>query len=978
MEPLRVRLFGYPKMECAGETVTVPRRKAVALLAYLAVTQSAHSRDALAALLWPEQESSRAYALLRNALWLLNQTPLGDWITSTRHMIGLRLESGLWIDVIEFRRALSPCRSHSHPGITLCDRGAAQLEDAVALCSDRLLAGFVVDDSRSYEEWQYSEADVLAEELMGALDALADHFEQRGQLDRALAHAQRQLATQPLHEAAHRRAMRLRAAMGDRAGALRQFDECARLLQQELSLAPCEETLSLAEAIRTSAAGAAPVRIPTASEPTSLPQFRTPLFGREADVSRLLDLFARDDCRMVTVTGVGGSGKTRLAVEVARSAAGRFPGGVVFVPLAAVDSAAFAPAAIAAALDEPRPHSSPPGEATPLDDLIAQLRGRSVLLVLDNVEHLGRDVRWLQTLVDLQNGPRFLVTSRQELDLEGEWIYPLEGLAYPHEDSPRDSARGYAAVRMFLQAAKRLDARFDPSEEELEAIGCICRLLQGLPLGIELAASWSRTMSCQAIAEEIARGLGFLNAKRPLTPRRHRSLRAAFEGSWTLLDRPGREAFRALSVFRGGFSAEAAERIASVSLPTIASLVGKSLVRRSASDRFDMLETVRQFAAERLQVLPDERARLEARHSGYYLAFLSSQEGRLKGPEQKDALGVLGQEAVNLHAAWRQAILEKRFGDLHQSAMALFLLCDMTTRFAEGRELFREAADAAAAASAPAQGYLRGLQAWFTNFFDGEESERLFRDSRRAVRGRPRDRDTAFVDVLAAFSHHENSELRTAELEEDLRFLEAEGYRWEFAAGAEAICYRHAKDSLERAVAAAKRSLEVRKELGDAWGLALGLFSLAVCDLELKRFDEARAGFARSAEIRRQLDIDPYGQMGCFIQVAQVERRLARPDAAAAAFAEALALAERVHQRLAASHCHRMLAEIALERNRKDEAAEHAQAALGICAAFPTSEEAAACRALATRVAALVSDPRAAHSHGGGVPHPIERRKESP
>ena len=951
MEPLRVRLFGYPQIECAAETVTVPRRKAVALLTYLAVTQSAHSRDALAALLWPEQESSRGYALLRNALWLLNQTPLGEWITSTRHMIGLRSEPGLWIDVVEFRKALSPCRSHSHPGTTLCDRGAAQLEDAVKLCQARFLAGFVVDDSRSYEEWQYSEADVLAEELMGALDALADHFEQRGQLDRAVMYAQRQLATQPLHEAAHRRAMRLHAAMGDRAGALRQFDECARLLQGEMSLSPCEETLSLAEAIRASAAGTTPVRTPQAPTPISLPRFRTPLFGREADVARLLDLLTREDCRIVTVTGVGGSGKTRLAVETARSAVGRFPGGVVFVPLAAVDSPALAPAAIAAALDESRPHTSPPGEATPLDDLVGQLRGRSTLLVLDNVEHLGKDVRWLQTLADVPDGPRFLVTSRHQLDVEGEWIYPLEGLAYPRDDSASEDVRSCAAVRMFLQAAKRHDARFAPSEGDLEAIGGICRLLQGLPLGIELAASWSRTMSCQAIAEEIARGLGFLSAKRALTPRRHRSLRAAFEGSWTLLDRPGREAFRALSVFRGGFSAEAAERIASVSLPTIASLVGKSLVRRSASDRFDMLETVRQFAAERLRVLPDERARLEARHSGYYLALLSSQEVRLKGPEQKDALVVLGREAVNLHAAWRQAILEGRFGDLRQSAMALFLLCDMTTRFAEGRELFREAAETAAAASSPTRGYLRGLQAWFTNFFDTAESERLFRESHLAVRDSPRDRDSAFVDVLATFSRHRVSELSTAEVEKDLRFLEAEGYRWEFAAGAEAISGRYAGSSPDKAVAAAKRSLEVRRELGDAWGLALGMFSLALCDLELERFEEARAGFIHSAEIRRRLEIDPHGQIACLIQVARVERRLARPDAAATALVDALALAEREHQRAAAAHCHRMLAEIALERNRRDEAAPHVQAAVAICEAFPASEEAALCRALAARAA---------------------------
>lgn len=954
MEPLRIRLFGYPQVECAGEPVTVSRRKALALLAYLAVTQSAHSRDALAALLWPEQETSRAYALLRNALWLLNQTRLGEWVTSTRHMIGLRPGPDLWIDVVEFRRALSPCRTHSHPGVALCERGAAQLEEVVNLCQDRLLAGFTVDDSRSYEEWQYSEADVLSEELMGALDSLVDYFEQAGQPERALGYAQRQLSAQPLHEPAHRRVMRLRAAMGDRAGALRQFDECVRLLQEELSIYPCGETAALAEAIRTATVNAPATRPPRPSPPVSLPKFRTPFFGREGDVKHLIELLTREDCRVVTLTGVGGSGKTRLAVEAARCGAPRFSEGVVFVPLAAVESAALAPAAIAEALDASRSHGSGVGGASLLDDLVEQLRGRSILLILDNVEHLGRDVRWLQALADIPDGPRFLVTSRQQLDIDSEWVYPLEGLAYPEGERPGEDLREFPAVRMFLQAAKRSDARFDPSQEELESIGGVCRLLQGLPLGIELAASWSRTMTCPAIAEEIARGLGFLSAKKTLAPRRHRSLRAAFEGSWALLDHPGRAAFRALSVFRGGFSAEAAERVTSTSLPTIASLVGKSLVRRSSSDRFEMLEIVRQFAEERLQVLPEERARLAASHTGYYLALLSSQESRLKAADQKDALVVLGREAANVYAGWRHAAAEGRFAELRQSAMGLYLLCDMTTRFAEGRELFRAAAAAAAEQGAPPPvcGYLRGLEAWFTRFFDVGESERLFGESCRALREGPRDRNSSFIHVLVTFSGYRGVGLTTAEIEEDLAFLEAQGHRWEFAAGAEAVSGRYVDGSPERAVKSVQRSIEVRTELGDAWGLALGAFSLALCDLRLQQFEEARAGFLKSAAIRRRLDIDPYGQMECLIEVARVDRRLGRLEDASARLNDSLDLAERVRQRLSAAYCHRVLAEIALEMDRLGEAAEHAQAALEICDAHPAPEEAARCRDLIVRVAA--------------------------
>ncbi|MDD4904321.1 MAG: BTAD domain-containing putative transcriptional regulator [Candidatus Bipolaricaulis sp.] len=949
METLRVRLFGYPRVECRGEPVPVPRRKAVALLTYLAVTQSAHSRDALAALLWPEQESARAYALLRNALWLLNQTPLANWVTSTRHMIGLRADPGLWIDVVQFRNALSPCRSHTHPGVALCEQGAARLEDAVGLYQDRLLAGFVVDDSRSYEEWQYSEADVLTEELMGALDALADYFETSGQPDRALGYAQRQLATQPLHEAAHRRAMRLRVALGDRAGALRQFDECARLLREELDLSPCEDTTTLAAEIRASKAGPAPARPPHRPVVT-LPRFRTPFFGREQEVAQLIDLLTREDCRVVTVTGVGGSGKTRLAVEAAQSAAPRFPGGVVFVPLESVESASLAPPAIAEALDESLPHEPRPGGAPPLGSLADQLRGRRALLILDSVEHLGRDLRWLQSLIDLSEGPHFLVTSRQSLDIDGEWIYPLEGLAYPAEQGRSGDARSFAAVRMFLRAAERSDARFAASEKDVEAIGEICRLLQGLPLGIELAASWTRTMTCRAIAEEIARGLGFLSTKKSPAPRRHRSLRAAFEGSWALLDGAGREAFRALSVFRGGFSAEAAERVASTSLPAVAALVAKSLVRRASADRFEMLEVVRQFAAERLRALPDAQTRLEARHSGYYLTLLQSQEERLKGAEQKDALLVLGRDAANLYAAWRQAVGAGSFAELGSAAMSLFLLCDMTTRFAEGRELFHAAATTALdAAPPPVYGFFRGFEAWFTHFQDKAEARRLFGESVCALRTGPRDRQSAFIHVLLAFAGLPDAELSTKDLEEDLRFLEA-GHPWEFAAGAEAIAARYAEEAPDRVVETIRRSLEVRAALGDAWGLALGEYSLAVHDLRLERFEAAREGFLKSGEARRQLDIDPAGQMHCLIQVGAIDRTLGRREGAVAQFSAALDLAERVHQRTIAAYCHRILAEMALELHRSGAAVAHARAALTIWETYPPSEEAVLCRELMERL----------------------------
>ncbi|MGD9675940.1 MAG: hypothetical protein AB7V19_04575, partial [Candidatus Bipolaricaulia bacterium] len=390
---------------------------------------------------------------------------------------------------------------------------------------------------------------------------------------------------------------------------------------------------------------------------------------------------------------------------------------------------------------------------------------------------------------------------------------------------------------------------------------------------------------------------------------------------------------------------------ASTSLPTVASLVAKSLVRRASADRFDMLEVLRQFAAERLRALPDAVTRLEARHSGYYLTLLESQEQRLKGSEQKDALLLLGRESANLYAAWRQAAGVGSFAELGAAAMSLFLLCDMTTRFAEGRELFRAAATAARDAAPPAvYGYFRGFEAWFAHFQDPAEARGLFGQSVRALHAGPRDRRSAFIHILLTFSGLPDTDLSTQELEEDLRFLEG-GHPWEFAAGAEAIAARYGKEAPDKVVGTIRRSLEVRTTLGDAWGVALGEYSLALHDLRLARFAAARAGFLKSGEARRRLDIDPAGQMHCCIQVGTIDRTLGHVDDAVAQFTAALDLAERVHQRTVAAYCHRILAEMALELHRSGAAVAHAQAALSIWEAYPPSEETALCRELLERAA---------------------------
>ena len=948
MPEIRVSLFGYPRVECQGKTVTIPRRKALALLAYLCVTQSHHSRDVLASLLWPEEESAKSYAFLRNALWVLHQTPIEPWILATRHMVGLRADASLWVDVAEFRRLLQTCQRPKHSESALSAECADALRVAVDLARDRFLAGFTADDSRAFEEWQFSEADILSQELALAFEKLSDHYEAAGDVDTALLYAQRRLTAQTLDEGAYRRVMRLLAKRGDRAAALRVFEDCLQVLDLELSLTPSEETRTLADDIR-SRPFTAPA--PRTAPRRNFPAYRLPLVGREADVARVSSLLAQDDCRLLTLTGTGGAGKTRLAVEIAEQATG-FSDGAVFVSLVDVETPALAPPAIVKALGdytERRGNRNPNDVHGRLTEVVRHLAERDLLIVLDNIEHLGRDVRWLSDLVADTHGPRFLATSRQELGVPGEWVYSLEGLEFPPVGSPTPAPQ-FSAVQLFLQAARRADARFSPSPADIAAIGSIARLLQGSPLGIELAASWVRTMPCAAIEAEISKSVDFLKTDQQLVPRRHRSLRAAFEGSWGLLDRQGRNAFRTLSVFRGGFTPESALHVGGVTLPGLASLVAKSLLTRSATGRYEMLEVVRQYATERLRTVPDEDATVQNRHADYFLVLLASQASRLKRFEQREANATLTADAANIFAAWRRAASERQVPALMNAAMGLFLQCDMT-REAEAASLFGVAADAAAAGGPAARAetsYLKGLQAWFVMFDDPPAARCLFAESLRASDTAALEPGGAFIRVLAAFAGIQSPPISEEAIHEAKRLFEEAGLIWEVAVTLEALAAMRRAASPREALEYVGKSLALRHDMGDFWGVAMSRYVKALCHEMLDETDHARSEYETSAALRTSLGIDPFGLMSCYLRLAALESRAKNTVRAAEHLEAALVIATRIHHRPSEAQTHEGLAVIARESGKTAEAQWHAQSAAELFESLHQQEAAERCRALLT------------------------------
>ncbi len=419
-----------------------------------------------------------------------------------------------------------------------------------------------------------------------------------------------------------------------------------------------------------------------------LDQAQTPFVGRSRELDDLCALLENPPCRLLVLTGPGGVGKTRIAVEMASRLNHTFPDGVYFVPLAPLTRADE----ILCAVSEVLPFRDQQDGRSLYEQFGAYLRekhAKRFLLILDNFEHLLDGVQVISEMLDLTEHLKILVTSREALNIQEEWIRPIQGLAYPTED---DGAAlfDYDAVRLFLDRAQRI--RTDVSTpDDLSSVVEVCRLVEGMPLALELAAGWLNTLTPAAIASEIQRGIDILATRSRNLTERHRSIRSVFDHSWRLITDSERDSFRRLSLFRGGFTREAAETIAGASLHGLAGLVDKSLVRMNAGGRYDIHELLRQYGAEHLQT--DEEAALKDAYIAYYLGLLTRVEPGIKSERQTEALDTIADDYENIRSAWLIACEQGSAAVLGAAVESLHLFADMRGRFHEVAALMRLALD---------------------------------------------------------------------------------------------------------------------------------------------------------------------------------------------------------------------------------------------------------------------------------------------
>jgi predicted ATPase len=383
-------------------------------------------------------------------------------------------------------------------------------------------------------------------------------------------------------------------------------------------------------------------------------------------VAALVDFITDPGVRLVTIVGPGGMGKTRLALALAEKQLGNFAHGVFFVPLAPLDSAEDIMSGVARALgfnfyEDTEPHQQ----------LLGYLRGKSMLLLLDNFEHLLDGASLAADIVQVAPDIQVIVTSREPLRISDEQLFPIQGLDFPDWETPEDAAR-YAAARLFLQSARRSRPEFELNQKDLQPLTRICRLVQGMPLGIVLAAAWIELLSPAEIAEELEQSIDILETDLRDVPERQRSMRAVFDYTWRHLNLRERVLIQQLSVFRGGCTVKAIKKLTGASLIELRNLTSKSLLYAKPGGHNEMHELLRGYAAAKLGRDPEAVFQAHQLHCSYYLEALAERKTELYSSRYQVAMADIDDELENIRAAWSWAATHGQVEQLFRAVTSLF------------------------------------------------------------------------------------------------------------------------------------------------------------------------------------------------------------------------------------------------------------------------------------------------------------------
>lgn len=639
---LEITTLGRCAVTLNQKEIDIRSKKAVALLCYLAVAAQPVPRQTVIGLLWPESTEATARSNLRTQLTTLRRA-LGETALSiTRTSVGIEPTVEIKLDLAALQ---STAASQS--------KDAERDEAVSALYQGDFLAGLTILNAPLFEQWVQQIDQECRTAAVKILRRLATAGGRDGRpIASAIPHARRWVELEPYDEEGVRTLLAVLNKAGHRSAALASYDRFRTQLGEELGLEPALETKRLILEIQNGAPALSGQ--PTAEEPPEV-QHRPPLvntrfIGRDTELEKMITILNRPEGGLVTLCGTGGVGKSRLSLEVGHRLVDQFQHGVAFSSLVSLAD----PALIADRLLTDLGVRSG-GNRPTLDQLIDYLRPKGMLLILDNFEHLLEGADLVQRLLQEAPALKILVTSREPLGIREEAVLPLTGLSY-RPDSAKRGDHTSEAVQLFIDRAGRFDLSFNAGLEA-EGIERICRLVEGMPLAVELAATWVRSMPCAEIGNQIEKNLDILriDAAGLALAAHHNSMRAVFRTSWDLLSDAAAAGFAALSIFQGSFTADAATTVTGISLRTLITLVDKGFVHKEVPDRYRIHPLLRQFGEEQRHILPD-LSPLNDAYGRYYIDLWLTQRDGMYGAGDLDLLHLIDREIDHLRALWQRLV----------------------------------------------------------------------------------------------------------------------------------------------------------------------------------------------------------------------------------------------------------------------------------------------------------------------------------
>jgi predicted ATPase/DNA-binding SARP family transcriptional activator/DNA-binding CsgD family transcriptional regulator len=909
LEPLRIGLLGGFRVRVGSRVVGENEwrlLKAASLVKLLALAPGHHLHRELAMdLLWPDLDPRAAANNLHYALHVARGVldPGSRASASYLSLRGGRLqlcpESSLWVDVEAFEEAAATARRVREP--------------AAYRAALDLYAGDLLPEDR-YVVWTEERREVLRRTHVELLVELAQEYEERGERELAIRSFERAVTEQPIHEEAHAGLMRLYAAAGHPVKAIIQYERLRETFQRELDRVPDDATRRLYRRIlaqrSATARSPAPEKHPSGRR-DNLPAAVSSFIGREAEILEIKRHLSMT--RLLTLTGTGGVGKTRLALEVARDVTSAYPAGVWLVELAPLSDPDLLPQAVAAALGI-REEQGRSLVAT----LVKELWAGEILLVLDNCEHLvDACARLADTLLSSCPGLRVLATSREPLGITGEVRWPVRSLSMPDPGDQRavEHLVGYESVRLFVDRARTRLPGFELTSANSGPVVKICRKLDGIPLAIELATARMTVLAIEQVAARLDDALQLLTGGSRTADHRHQTLRAALDWSYEPLGDPERTLFERLSVFAGGWTFEAAEAVGAGDgieegdvLDLLGRLVSKSLVivqaGRSGVVRYGMLEPVRQYAWEKLGQSGEAEA-VQGRHAAFFLALAEEAEPELLGPQPAPWLGRLAEEHGNLRAALSWALdaasaQERTTEPGLRMAVALARFWNVYGA-SEGRSWLEKGLSRSGAARTPLRAKALN-EAGFIALFQGglQEAIAMLEESLALCRelGDRSGTAAALASLGFALAHGGERE-RVAELCEEAEALRRESLNRRTRAHLLQFLAMAALDTddLERAVALISESLALYRQVDDIRGIDMSLTGLGMITLKAGDPERAKGFFVEKLNLLRNMG-DKNGIAYSLLGLAGVAGEQVRPDRAARLWGAAEALREAIGMQL--------------------------------------------------------------------------------